>query len=79
MSHVSLERPNRRQNSIQTSKKNKNNEWRALNRERRQVLFAIDAAKFNCKRYTACYPSSARYYPEGSSSIKKYFGMYTWY
>ncbi len=37
----------------------------ALNRERRKVLFAIDAAKFNWKGY--------------SSSIKKYIGMYTWH
>ncbi len=58
----------------QTRKKQQR--MRALNRERRKVLFAINAAKFNCKRYTACYQSSARYSPEGLSSIKKYFGIH---
>ena len=36
----------------------------------------MDAAKFKCKKYTVCYQSFARYYPDGSSSIKKYLYIY---
>ncbi len=44
----------------------------------RNSLLAIDAAKFNCIGYTVYCQSTAKYYPEGSSSIKKYFGTRTW-
>ncbi len=46
-----------------------------LNKER-GVPFAIDTAEFNCTRYTVYHRSSARYYPERSPSIKKYFNTH---
>ncbi len=48
---------------------NNNTKWQATIRK---VLLAIDAA-----RYTAYNWSTAGYYPESLSSIKKYFGIHT--
>ncbi len=53
------------------------NKWQAINRERRRVLFAIDTLKFNCPGCTACSQEYCRYYPDGSSSINKYFNTHT--
>ena len=41
----------------------------AFKQKKNRVLFVIDTAKVNCKCYSACYQSSARYYPEGSKFL----------
>ena len=45
--------------------------------KQKQKCQAIDAAKFSRKGFTAYRESTATYYPESSSSIRKYFGIHT--
>ncbi len=70
MTHVS------RETIIQQTRKNKQMAGFKYRKNKRTV-YHIDAGKFNYKRCRECHQSSARCYPEGSSSIKKYFCTYT--